>query len=278
MKLTLFYFAILSVVFSCTPAEIDNAELAEIRYCRNCIEQSDAIEFENKIGSERLELPVYEISAIWGKVTYALSTRSQKRPGSENRKIFKRKSTLAHFSEFVLYEYKGYQNNQNTLHSAGAIDFNLGNSALGFEKDTSSIPGKEYMTKPVNPISLEDFKAGYYSILKWFYSLETDKRKVVKKKIRHFDHARYSSPEIELEDMVIEDPWQEEFLFYAYELRDTENNNRFVWIEPQTYAPITLYEKRSDYYKRGEGYHINLSDMSIRIMFSAEFTGLDKAL
>lgn len=271
----LIYLIIVASVCSCTPREIENAEIADVRYCRNCITIKDAFEFERKIGSKRLKLSVPEISSYSGKVVEPISSTNNEKFNLDYRIIFKRKSSLSAFTEFITYSYKFYTDPDSTLYDTGVIDFNLGKSAIGFAADTGTTPGKEFMLKPVNPISLMNFKAGYYSILKWLYSLETDKRKVVKERIQYFDHDYYSSPEVELDEMVFEDPWQEDFLFYKYQLVGEDKYSYFVSVEPGTYAPITLYEVQEDYHVPEHGlYHINISDMSIRIKFSADFTGL----
>lgn len=282
MKLIIFYFAILSIVISCKPAEIEKAEMAEIRYCNNCIDVSDAINFENSISSKRLYLTSAEIGTHIAKmVTYLLYTDNKNIVSfDDDNLLFQRESSLKGFSEFILYSYyAGFQcYADSTLMDVGMLEFNLGNTLLGFAVNSDSIIDKDFIRNPSNFIRLSDFQSGYYAILKWLYSLETKNRKVVKSRIKHFDKDKYSSPEVELEDMVLEDPWQEEFLFHKYELKGDDDYSYFVSIEPKTYAPIYLYEKRPDHYKPGEGYYINISDMSIRIMFSAEFTGLDKAL
>lgn len=279
----LLIFAWLILLIGCTPPEIENAEKAEIRYCRNCITIRDAINYEETNGSVKEDLKPVEIGSNNGKTIsrlYFYERDNEVGPIDTNVLLYKRESSLKDFSEYIFYGYftgsGAYPD--STLYHAGKIDFNLGPSALGFKdgpKHDTSIP---YLLKDVNPISIVDFKKGYYSILKWLYSLETDKRKVVKSKIDHFDKDKYSSPEVKLEDMALEDPWQEEFLFHKYELKGDDDYSYFVSIEPKTYAPITLYEERPEYLELDNKYHINISDMVIRISFSAEFTGLDKAL
>ena len=282
MKTTLVFFLLLLFV-ACTPPEIESAEKAKIRYCRNCITIRDAIQYEVVIGSTKENLKPIEIGThISNMVSYLYHFERDNYDGyiSQNDRLFKRESSIKPFSEYILYSYftgsSFYED--STLMDVGMIDFNMGNSGLGFVADTSDKSVKPYMLTAVSQITLTDFRAGYYSILKWLYSLETKNSKVVKSRIKHFDKDKYSSPEVELEDMVLEDPWQEEFLFHKYELKGDDDYSYFVSIEPKTYAPIYLYEKKPDYYKPGEGYYINISDMAIRIRFSAEFTGLDKAL
>lgn len=281
MRVVLPYLLLIIIFYSCSPSEIENVEKADIRYCMNCIEIQDALNYEEKMGSIREDLLPIEIASIMAKVVkYKYFGDRDKEQGyfSSRRVMYKRKSSIKEFQEYILYDYyMGFDSHiDGTLYDVGVIDFNLGNSALGFTDDTTSTPGKIYMRKPVNQISLTDFKSGYYSILKWLYSLENNKRKVVKEKINQFDHDYYSSPEVKLKDIILEDPWQEEFLFYKYELRGDDEYSYFVSVEPGTYAPIYLYEKKTNYYKSGDGYHINISDMSIRIRFSPEFTGLER--
>lgn len=268
--LILFFF------FGCVP-EYKNFHSAKVRYCTKCISLQDVRQFETNIGSIQLELTQEEISSyLANNVSFVFFSEVD----WDRRIIFKRHSSLQGFEEYIVYGY-GYNfggffsNEDSALYSAGTIDFNLGNMPLGFTKDTISILGKEYIKNPVNPISLKDFKEGYYSIIKWLYSLENDKRKVIKERKKYFDHDYYSSPEVEPDEMVLENLWQKEFLFNKFILVEKSTDTYLVTVEPETYAPLILYEEQEDDYAPEHGkYHINISDMSIRIRFSSEFTGL----
>lgn len=280
MKYNLHYMTVILFLFGCKPSELKNAKEVDLRYCQNCILLGDAYQFEENLGSEKLDLTYQEIQSYAGRMVTYVFYPDAEILWDKNRTLFKRKALLRGFSEYILYDYSvnfddDYIDSDTTIVDAGMIDFNLGNTPLGFTKDTSSTPGEIYMKKPVNPISLIDFKDGYYSILKWLYSLETDKRKVIKERKEYFDHDYYSSPEVKLTDMVFENSWQEDFLFYKYSLVGDDKYSYIVSVEPGTYAPLILYEEQthdnSPYYGK---YHINISDMAIRIRLTNDFTGI----
>ncbi|MBZ0097752.1 MAG: hypothetical protein K8F30_01630, partial [Taibaiella sp.] len=151
---------------------------------------------------------------------------------------------------------------------------NCGTEHFGYDTTKANIKyyweGRYPGLTPVRDVPLDSFKLGYHSILKWLYSQETDRYKVKRKKYEHFDHDYSSSPSVTSKDLVLEDLWQEDFLFNTYELIDTKSGDDYDYplftVVPYTLAPIGLYEVRvsKNISERGK-YHINVADMAIRV-------------
>ncbi len=203
-----------------------------------------------------------------------------------NYNLFKRKSKLAMFSQYVSYQYMTSNINYprvDTLFLGNLyIEFNCGTEPFGYDTTEANVEffweGEYPGLTPVRDVPVDSFKQGYYSILKWLYSQETDRFKVKREKYKQFDHDYGTSPSLKSENLVLEDPWQEEFLFTTYRLIDTESpvdyDQSVIDVVPYTLAPIHLYEVRpmesSAVYNREliyrkSIYDINVADMAIRI-------------
>jgi hypothetical protein len=249
----------------------------KIQHCTKCKYASAATKFERSLGSNEIDFD-REKYYVWSLNSLKAPRLHKYESYHENELLFQRQSTLTRFNEYIYYLFHPLASEPALAHPRWdgsiwhtTIEFNLGTDPLGFEVTYENEYGpQEYGKTPVRDISLEDFKARYYSVVKWLYSLENDRYRVKKLDYVQYDRDRYRTPKIKANDMVLEHPWQKEFLFTTYKLVDTKTELDYdpmaVTIVPYTHAPIGFYEKVTEEYAVGyQPYHINIEDMAIRI-------------
>ena len=291
IRITFLLFAIF-LIKGCNRGNIgiQNSIDINLRYCSNCVQRKDVYNYENIIQSG-LIIP----EDFAGQKFYSNNVNPIKKDVGYNysawrmlREVYKRKSTFSNLDEYVLHWYeinmgKKFNGPIDTLYTGySVIEFNCGTEPFGYDtvnvREHLNWMGKFRAFTPVRKVPLDSFKLGYYSILKWLYAQETDRYKVKREKYEQFNYDYYGHPAVKKENLVLEDPWQEEFLFNAYKLVDTQSRGDFedyiIIIEPYTLAPMHLYEVRpmesSGVYNREliyrtKKYHINVADMAIRV-------------
>jgi uncharacterized protein YcfL len=255
---------------------VEDAEVIYIRICKACSTKSQVFSYENKINSNELSLVNNNLRSFSSQIISPGPPTYEYQLNQDAARLFRRSnSALINFMEYAYYTYDPRHFEENPENGKvdypPIIEFNLGTDPLGFEPKKEGARGRtSFRRTAVRDISLDDFQGGYYSVIKWLYSLETDRYKVKNKPYQHYDQDMYGTPKIEAQDMVLEHPWQEEFLFTLYELVDTKTDLDYdpmaVRIVPYTHAPIGMYEARPDPYAMGPfPYRINIEDMAIRI-------------
>lgn len=244
-----------------------------INYCDTCQYESSVLDFERITGAFFVQIP------DWSVMDFIGNEQINTRVGVPSRvDLFKRKSSVAPFDEYVVYYFSRNINirpRTNTIFNDGEIiEFNCGTEPFGYDTTKAKIKynweGKYPGLTAVRDVPIDSFKLGYHSILKWLYAQETDRYKVKRKEYEQFDFDYMHHPSVASENLVLEDPWQEEFLFTAYELIDTRSEDNYDYpiltVVPYTLAPIHLYEVTTSEYAPSRGkYHINVADMAIRV-------------
>src|SRR5690554_134927 len=199
-----------------TKPSFNDIPVVNIQFCDTCKFKDSVLEFEQIISSDLLIISDFEILDFVGNKL--ISSRIGV-PTKVN--LFRRRSTVHPFDEYVVYYFSRNINirpRTNTLFNDGEIiEFNCGTEPFGYDTTKANIKyfwtGRYPGLTPVRNIPLDTFKIGYYSIVKWLYAQETDRYKVKRKVYEQFDFDYYSRPSIIQKDLVLEDSWQEEFLF-----------------------------------------------------------------
>ena len=215
-------------ITSCTQDKpsFEKVPTITINYCDTCQYQTSVIEYERIIGS--FNVPISD----WYVLDFVGNMQINSRIGVPVRvDLFKRSSTIQPFEEFVVYYYSKNINirpRTNTIFNDGEIiEFNCGTEPFGYDTTEANVEyfwkGKYPGLTAVRDVPLDSFKQGYYSILKWLYARETDRFKVKREDYEQFDKDYGHHPSLRSENLVLEDPWQEEFLFTTYRLIDTQS-------------------------------------------------------
>src|SRR5690554_1540160 len=275
---------------SCSVEKVDQLEVPDInvQFCTDCTRRADVVRYENKLSSILMTLSRFKIRKFWTNQQYPISETEYFRYTSALSfcDFYQRESFVPYFNEYILYCFKldegeNFSDPHDTLFmNTWTIEFNCGTEPFGYDTTKANIKylweGRYPGMTPVRDVPLDSFKLGYYSIVKWLYDQETDRFKVRRRKYEQFD-GDYgpTSSEIKSENLVLEDPWQEEFLFTTYELIDTRakagDDFPVMTVVPRTFAPIHLYEvrppksERENYVYAPDIYHINIADMAIRV-------------
>jgi|SRR5690554_298919 len=250
----------------------------DLVFCSGNKNRSDVRRSEEKRGSKLIELNSYQSFRWITKHLFAPEGGS-----TSDGDFFMRQSILPSFSEYVYHYYDiniDYPLIEYFYDGYSFIEFNCGTEPFGYDTTRANVvipwEGRYPGLIPVRDVPLDSFKLGYYSIVKWLYDQETDRFKVRRRKYEQID-GDYgpTSSEIKSENLVLEDPWQEEFLFTTYELIDTRakagDDFPVMTVVPRTFAPIHLYEvrppksERENYVYAPDIYHINIADMAIRV-------------
>lgn len=282
MKFTGWFFTSIIIFFSgcMTTPPIENLPKVQLQVscCRIGSNKADVINKEHALGSKILNIYTESLIKFESNSIFIISKQY-----FEAEKLFQRVSPFKYFHEYVYYYFDNYSSNDyfsddsltaNSPIEGAFIEFNCGTEPFGYDTTKANIEyfweGKYPGLTPVRDVPLDSFKLGYYSIVKWLYAQETDRYKVKRKKYEHFDYDYMSNPRVALENLVLEDPWQEEFLFTTYELIDTRSEDDYDYpiltVVPYTLAPIHLYEITTSEYAPSRGkYHINVTDMAIRV-------------
>lgn len=273
---------------SCSVEKVDQLEVPDInvQFCTDCTRRENVRKFEENIGSNLLPVSDFLARKYAINISLPIEKPEDLRSALSFHEVYERQSCLSGFNEYIFYfyeldlaEYFKYPKD-TVFKNDSFIEFNCGTEPFGYDTTRANVvipwEGRYPGLIPVRDVPLDSFKLGYYSIVKWLFDQETDRFKVRRRKYEQFD-GDYgpTSSEIKSENLVLEDPWQEEFLFTSYELIDTQSKARYEYavmtVEPCTFAPIHLYEvrppisERENYVYAPDIYHINIADMAIRV-------------
>lgn len=282
----------LMIVLSCSEAHRSNPYVEEItssvlapypdiklHICTECETMQDAIEYEEKMGSKRLNLPGWQIERIvhtsiqpsWDITKVLREDSVIPSTAAQDHLLYERfASDLQGFSHLVIYTlYLNTSDYANKFYEVKYTHhrFHLGEDQFGYSPVGVMLKNSDQFNLTTTyEMDQESFKESYFALIKSFLNLLPQKSKILTTEHELLDDYYYILRSVSKDMMELDDNWFYDFMDKEHGFWDA-NDNILGFLVPNTHAPIRFYAVEFDSRDDPVKYKMTVSDLSFELVY-----------